>query len=77
MSRTKIGIAFVASLAIGSAAVALEVSPVHPTDNSICACTACDADDLSTCHYKAGEVCYVNEGHCAPGLCNPGQKCLP
>lgn len=77
MSRTKLGLIFISSLAISGAAVTLNASPVEE-ENTICPCTECLYHSPGfSCSYTEHRMCGLNEnGDCWSADCNPNSKCF-
>lgn len=82
MSRTKLGLAFLASLAIGGAAASLTATPVYAAAPPPCSCSECDYSQYPwTCRYQPGRSCYlwwnIDIGYqCMSSACSPTQSCI-
>jgi hypothetical protein len=76
MSRTKLGIVFLASVSLGSAAAALELGASEAVAvRSVCQCSFCDA--VYGCFFAEHYFCgYTSEGICYSRSCSPAQQCL-
>jgi hypothetical protein len=79
MSRTRLGVVFLASVAIGAAAVTMTARPLQAGAFSFCQCVACTSEGGPyECVYSAGNMCYMgNNGDiCATRKCPVGQPCI-
>jgi hypothetical protein len=78
MSRAKTVIVFLASVVVGSAAVAVTASPVQATGMSICPCTECvvQGGELQ-CIFMEHRQCFIGvNGVCGSSSCPAAQKCF-
>jgi hypothetical protein len=78
MSKGKLGVVFLASLAIGSAASTLKASPVDAAELPPCPCVACATGGGLACVFYPGRQCAIDDQlrFCVDWLCKPNQQCF-
>jgi hypothetical protein len=76
MSRVKLGIIFLASVSLGSAAAALQLGASEAVAlRSPCQCSGCDQNNQ--CNYSEHHFCGFDQaGLCYTRSCGAAQQCL-